>query len=134
MHLSRNYTQIPEVVQKQLFRKAISKIKPYKKKNTPALTKIIDAGMASFLLHVKSREAAFQGKGFYTIGPCGEELLGGIGLALRKTDNLALHYRHLSTSLFRNMEDEVSYQQLLYRAYSYKVSKNDLLVEVGIVY
>lgn len=125
MHLSRNYTQIPEVVQKQLFRKAISKIKPYKKKNTPALTKIIDAGMASFLLHVKSREAAFQGKGFYTIGPCGEELLGGIGLALRKTDNLALHYRHLSTSLVRNMEDEVSYQQLLDRAYSYTVSKND---------
>ena len=63
MQVTKNLTQsLPEVIQKQLFRKAISKIKPLRKENNPFLTKIIDAGMASFLLHVKSREAAFQGK------------------------------------------------------------------------
>ncbi len=33
--------------------------------------------------------------GFYTIGPCGEEALAAVGLALRSTDAVALHYRHL---------------------------------------
>lgn len=41
--------------------------------------------------------------GFYTIGPCGEELLGGIALHLRSTDSSALHYRHVATSLTRQL-------------------------------
>ena len=47
MQVTKNLTQnLPEVIQKQLFRKAISKIKPLRKENNPFLTKIIDAGMA----------------------------------------------------------------------------------------
>lgn len=30
------------------------------------------------------------GEGFYTIGPCGEELLAAVGLVLRGDDSVAL--------------------------------------------
>ena len=64
---------------------------------------ILQAGFATFQLHVESRVSSALGEGFYTIGPCGEELLAGVGLALRETDPAALHYRHVATSLARQL-------------------------------
>lgn len=61
------------------------------------------AAFATFTLHVESRVASALGKGFYTIGPCGEELLAPIGLVLRNTDPVALHYRHLAPSIARRL-------------------------------
>jgi 2-oxoisovalerate dehydrogenase E1 component len=58
--------------------------------------------MATFALHVEARQASALGEGFYTIGPCGEELLGAVGLVLRPDDGVALHYRHLATQVARH--------------------------------
>ena len=63
----------------------------------------LDAAMATFHLHVESRIASLCGKGFYTIGPCGEELLSSAGLVFDKKDTVALHYRHLGISLARQL-------------------------------
>ena len=41
--------------------------------------------------------------GFYTIGPCGEELLSAVGANIRPTDPLALHYRHVAVSIARQL-------------------------------
>ena len=69
---------------------------------------LVDAGLLTFLGHCESRVASLLGKGFYTIGPCGEEMMAILGLVLNKDDPMALHYRHvaasvrsLSLSLFR---------------------------------
>ena len=87
----------------------------------------LDAAMATFHLHVESRIAALCGQGYYTIGPCGEEILASIGWALDPyTDAVALHYRHLSVSILRqlrlgrNLEDII-----LDRARGHVVSKLD---------
>jgi 2-oxoisovalerate dehydrogenase E1 component len=58
--------------------------------------------MATFALHVEARRASALGEGFYTIGPCGEELLAAVGLVLNETDPVALHYRHLATQIARH--------------------------------
>ena len=58
--------------------------------------------MATFALHVESRCASALGEGFYTIGPCGEELMAAVGLVLRQDDAAALHYRHLATQVARH--------------------------------
>ena len=60
---------------------------------------VLDGGLLTFLLHVESRTASACGMGFYTIGPCGEEMLGATGEALEETDAVALHYRHLSVNM-----------------------------------
>mmetsp|Transcript_1141 Transcript_1141/g.2241 ORF Transcript_1141/g.2241 Transcript_1141/m.2241 type:complete len:816 (-) Transcript_1141:200-2647(-) len=87
----------------------------------------LDAAMATFHLHVESRIASLCGQGFYTIGPCGEEMLASIGHALDPdVDAMALHYRHLSVSILRqlrlgrNLEDVV-----LDRARGHVISKLD---------
>jgi len=90
----------------------------------------LDAAMAAFCLHVESRIAALCGRGFYTIGPCGEELLSAIGLSLEDQDDTALHYRHLGVSLARQLKhrgstEHVRSQMLLDRARGYTVSKLD---------
>ena len=54
---------------------------------------LLRSGIVTFALHVESRIAALMGEGFYTIGPCGEELVGVIGQVLRPNDAMALHYR-----------------------------------------
>lgn len=51
----------------------------------------------------EARIASFVGKGFYTIGPCGEEMLGTMALNLQTQDITALHYRHLATSVGRQL-------------------------------
>lgn len=49
----------------------------------------------------EARVASYVGQGFYTIGPCGEELLGTMALNLKPQDLTALHYRHLAMSVNR---------------------------------
>ena len=44
------------------------------------------AGFATLALHTEARVASLLGYGFYTIGPCGEELLAAVGLVLRGDD------------------------------------------------
>ncbi len=88
---------------------------------------LIDAAFATCCLHVESRIAALIGEGFYTIGPCGEELLAPVGMVLRESDPMALHYRHVAVQLARQLVhgkrdlDDV----LLDRARGYTVSTQD---------
>lgn len=64
--------------------------------------------------------------GFYTIGPCGEELLGAVALHLRATDASALHYRHVATSITRQMMSGKSISEIaLSRARGYVCSSLD---------
>ncbi|MDP2434318.1 MAG: thiamine pyrophosphate-dependent enzyme [archaeon] len=72
---------------------------------------VLKLGMATQLLHREARVASFLGKGFYTIGPCGEELLGAVGLHLSATDPVALHYRHIATQMVRQYQHLTSLGQ-----------------------
>ena len=87
----------------------------------------IDAAIATFHLHVESRIASLCGQGFYTIGPCGEEMLCSIGFTLDpNVDAMALHYRHLSTSIVRQLRLGRSLEDIMLdRARGYCVSKLD---------
>ena len=86
----------------------------------------LDAVLATFSLHVESRIAAMLGKGFYTIGPCGEEALASVGHALDEHDAAALHYRHLGINLTRSLVAGVAMEDLLKdRARGYTVSRHD---------
>jgi hypothetical protein len=87
----------------------------------------IDAAIATFHLHVESRIASLCGQGFYTIGPCGEEMLCSIGYALDpNADAMALHYRHLGVSIVRQLRLGRSLEDvILDRARGYVVSKLD---------
>ena len=87
---------------------------------------LLDAGLATFLLHVEARIASLLGEGFYTIGPCGEELLGALGLALRDGDGAALHYRHLAVQLARALRGGRGVEDaLLDRARAFVCSARD---------
>ncbi len=86
----------------------------------------LDAAIATLALHRESRVASMLGEGFYTIGPCGEEALGAVGLALRPSDPAALHYRHLATLLARHLRAGVPMgRALLDRARGYTCSALD---------
>ena len=76
--------------------------------STSEVRAALQAGMATFALHVEARVASALGAGFYTIGPCGEELLAAVGLVLRSDDAAALHYRHLATQVARHAQPIVS--------------------------
>ena len=90
------------------------------------LNKCVDAALLTFALHVESRVSSALGEGFYTIGPCGEETLAGVAMALRPDDSVALHYRHLSTSLARGFQAGRSVKDLcMDRARGYTVSSLD---------
>lgn len=89
------------------------------------LSLCLEAGMATFALHVESRIAAAVGTGFYTIGPCGEELLGAVGAILRPSDPMALHYRHGASLLARHLQSRPLAEVLLDRARAYTVSSLD---------
>lgn len=70
--------------------------------------------------------ASYLGQGFYTIGPCGEELLGFSTLNMKDRDLAALHYRHVSNSVVRQMLDGKSAAQIaLDRARGFTVSSLD---------
>lgn len=85
----------------------------------------LDAAIATFHLHVESRIAALCGQGFYTIGPCGEEMLASAGFALHPdSDAIALHYRHLSVSILRQLRLGRSLEDIvLDRARGHVISK-----------
>ncbi|KAL7547356.1 hypothetical protein ACHAWF_010672 [Thalassiosira exigua] len=87
----------------------------------------LDAAMATFHLHVESRIASLCGQGFYTIGPCGEEMLASIGHALDPSaDAIALHYRHLSVSVLRQLRLGRKLEDIvLDRARGHVISKLD---------
>lgn len=87
----------------------------------------LDAAMATFHLHVESRISALCGQGYYTIGPCGEEMLAPIGFAIDvELDAIALHYRHLSVSILRQLRLGRSLEDItLDRARGHVVSKLD---------
>jgi TPP-dependent pyruvate/acetoin dehydrogenase alpha subunit len=86
----------------------------------------LDAGFLTFLTHVESRISSAVGQGFYTIGPCGEELMAAMGCVLRPTDAMALHYRHLATQIARQLRSGKSVEQvLLDRARGHVVSASD---------
>jgi hypothetical protein len=51
----------------------------------------------------ESRIASLIGQAFYTIGPCGEELISAVGLVLRNFDPIALHYRHVGAQIARQL-------------------------------
>eukprot|EP00049_Salpingoeca_infusionum_P026976 m.29395 g.29395 ORF g.29395 m.29395 type:complete len:772 (+) comp9160_c1_seq1:108-2423(+) len=85
----------------------------------------IQAGFATHLCHMESRIAYTFGESFYTIGPGGEENLGVIGLALRPTDMMCLHYRHLATQIARQLRTRPIEDILLARARAHTVSKQD---------
>ena len=99
------------------------------------LSHIVDGAFATFALHIESRVANLVGKGFYTIGPCGEELVAPVGLVLRPSDPTALHYRHLAPSIVRRLsnasattttsDDEILKDILLDRAKGYTVASSD---------
>jgi len=91
--------------------------------------------MATLALHVHARIASSVGKGFYTIGSCGEESLAPVGTLLQECDSSALHYRHTSVSLARQLKAFQSsssasganalWELLLGRARGYTASAND---------
>lgn len=87
---------------------------------------VVKSALTTFLLHVEARIASSVGQGFYTIGPCGEELLSVIGLLLHPTDSSALHYRHVGTAVMRQLVAGKSVDDIvLDRARGYTVSKLD---------
>jgi len=122
---------LPECVAAATLREQITTNTLPRKRSTPTLDAaqtrtLLDAGLATFHLHVQCRVATFLGEGFYTIGPCGEETLGAVGLALQPGDGAALHYRHLATNVARALAAGASLEQLLLdRARGYCVSARD---------
>lgn len=90
------------------------------------INRLVDAGIATFALHTEARIASLLGHGFYTIGPCGEELMAAVALSLRSTDASALHYRHVATQVMRQLGSGKSMEEvLLDRARGYVVSAED---------
>jgi len=97
----------------------------------------LEAAIATFSLHIHARVASLVGRGFYTIGPCGEEMLSSAAMALTKNDSTALHYRHTAISMARQWrerkianknsgdDDSILDDLLLARARGYTASKYD---------
>lgn len=94
---------------------------------TPEHTRLLlDSVMGTFLLHVEARIASARGKGFYTIGPCGEEILSSIGLCFKDKDASALHYRHVGAEVTRQLQSGASFEEVaLDRARGYTCSTKD---------
>lgn len=87
---------------------------------------VITSSLTTFMLHVEARIASSCGQGFYTIGPCGEELLSTVGLSIRPTDPSALHYRHVGAAVLRQLRAGKSVEDIvLDRARGYTVSSLD---------
>ena len=87
---------------------------------------VLRSALSTTHLHTQSRIAAYEGEGFYTIGPCGEELLASLALALRPTDPAALHYRHVGMMVARRLQRGAALEAvLLDRARAHTISVND---------
>jgi len=139
--LSAELRRLPEVVQVEAFRSNIIKlgaigdvgVKKIEQDlaNTGLqaheLARIVDAGLATFHCHVEARISAFLGKAYYTIGPCGEEQLAACTIALRESDALAAHYRHVSLSLERQLRTKSLQEVILNRARAHTCSTLELV-------
>ena len=94
---AKELAALPEVVAADTLRQQLaSGTLPTQTSSAPPLdadqTKlVIDAGLATFHLHVEARIAAYCGEGFYTIGPAAKSCRA-IGLVLEDGDGAALHY------------------------------------------
>eukprot|EP00924_Labyrinthula_sp_SR-Ha-C_P003167 snap_masked-scaffold_15-processed-gene-1.13-mRNA-1 protein AED:0.00 eAED:0.00 QI:0/-1/0/1/-1/1/1/0/766 len=87
---------------------------------------IRDSSLATFSLHVESRVASFLGEGFYTIGPCGEELISTLGLLVKPFDTMALHYRHSAAIVSKQLAQGRPLEDIILdRARGYTVSQLD---------
>ena len=87
---------------------------------------VLRSALSTTHLHTQSRIAAYEGDGFYTIGPCGEELLAALALALRPTDPAALHYRHVGMMVARRLQRGAAMEAvLLDRARAHTISVSD---------
>ena len=85
-----------------------------------------EAALTTFFLHCESRQASLVGEGFYTIGPCGEEMMSSMGIVLRTTDPMALHYRHAAANIARQLKEGESLDTItLNRARGFCVSSQD---------
>lgn len=74
----------------------------------------------------EARIASYLGYGFYTIGPCGEELFGAISLNLSADDLSAFHYRHVSNSIVLQLKSGRTLEDIaLDRARAYVCSIKD---------
>jgi len=107
--------ELPELVQKGLFEQYLNELplEANVTEHTDVMTKedasvVLRAGMATFAVYVETRIASAIGQGFYTIGPCGEELMGVVGALARDTDPMALHYRHLAVQMARQLSGPVA--------------------------
>ncbi len=90
------------------------------------LQSVLTAALTTFLVHVESRAAAIMGQGFYTIGPCGEELMAAAALAIQPKDAVALHYRHVATQIMRQLRASKPLSDILLdRARGHTVSALD---------
>ena len=67
--------------------------KPKKSLSMDHLQRLTDIAFLTNLAHKHSRISSMCGEGFYTIGPCGEELLAAVALALRSSDPSPLSTR-----------------------------------------
>lgn len=85
----------------------------------------VEAGILTFVSHAEARVASSLGEAFYTIGPCGEELLAVVGQLLEPTDAMALHYRHLATQVARHLPLKGAEQVMLDRARAHTISSRD---------
>lgn len=86
----------------------------------------LTAALATFLLHVEARIASLIGKGFYSIGPCGEEALSSAALCFYQEDSMALHYRHVGINICRQLMTNAPLDTILLdRARGFVVSKHD---------
>eukprot|EP00591_Stephanopyxis_turris_P010386 CAMPEP_0195522446 /NCGR_PEP_ID=MMETSP0794_2-20130614/20624_1 /TAXON_ID=515487 /ORGANISM="Stephanopyxis turris, Strain CCMP 815" /LENGTH=822 /DNA_ID=CAMNT_0040652207 /DNA_START=461 /DNA_END=2929 /DNA_ORIENTATION=+ len=119
-----------------------SKFPEYDSKNVPRRNKqdvhtpshgdirlTLQASILTFLIHVESRIASLVNEGYYTIGPCGEEILSAAALALEDGDAVALHYRHVGISILRRLKSNGGRRDLscicLDRARGHVVSRFD---------
>jgi TPP-dependent pyruvate/acetoin dehydrogenase alpha subunit len=63
---------------------------------------------------------------WYATGPGGEELMGAVAVALRETDAVALHYRHVATSVARGLFAGRSMEEIIQaRARGFVVADSD---------
>ncbi len=66
-----------------------------------------NAALIASVLHLESRVASLLGQGFYTIGPCGEELLSPIGFLLEQHDSryVMLYAVFLCVTYYRQIKE-----------------------------
>ena len=85
----------------------------------------IKVAFATNIIHKNSRIFSSISEGFYTIGPCGEELLAVIGFLLRPKDPTSLHYRHSAIQTAKQYDESNLNDLILNRARAYVCSSLD---------